>query len=92
MKRTRKAEHRFSPLQVAYAENLIGHVEERRGRPFDADGLMRIHFELQSPDEVVRAGASYLLEGTSDSRSITKGKICRLHRSTAVSSTTVGWA
>jgi hypothetical protein len=57
VKRTGKSRHRFSPSQVAYAENLIAHVQERRGRPFDEADLVRIHTELQSPDEVVRANA-----------------------------------
>src|SRR5579864_6907270 len=57
MKSTSKAGHRFSPSQVAYAENLIAHVEERRSRPFDADDLARIQTELESPDEVARARA-----------------------------------
>ena len=61
MKRTRMAEHRFSPSQLAYAENLIAHVEERRSRPFAAADLARIQTELQSPDEVVRAGAVWQL-------------------------------
>jgi hypothetical protein len=42
---------------VTYAENLIAHVEERRSRPVDKADLVRIHTELQSPDEVVRARA-----------------------------------
>jgi hypothetical protein len=57
VKRRRKGRQHFSPSQVAYAENLIANVDERRSRPVDEADLVRIHTELQSPDEVVRARA-----------------------------------
>jgi hypothetical protein len=57
VKRTGKGEHRFSPSQLAYAENLLAHVQERRRRPFTEADAARILAEMESPDEVVRAQA-----------------------------------
>jgi hypothetical protein len=57
VKRTGKGEHRFSPSQLAYAERLIAHVEQRRSRRFGAADLARILTEMESPDEAVRAQA-----------------------------------
>jgi hypothetical protein len=57
VRRTRKARRHISPSQLAYAENLLAHVQERRGRPLAEANVARILAEMESPDEVVRAQA-----------------------------------